>query len=243
MESAVIVLLRLLIIHFVVSALFYGKLFGGIKKKKALASMWTYISAALYAALIYSVNASWRDVLIIPFFFTAWILSLLVCAGIRRAALRLLVFQVILLSFLLSFWVYFYDFNGRITISTFAALLSSRRILLIVAGLVLLIWPTGHIVGHMTAPFRRQLADEELKTGLERAGMWIGCIERTIIYIFVLSNFLTAIAFLVTAKSIFRFGEISKSGNRKEAEYILVGTLLSYAIAMVFGFSIKHLLH
>jgi len=47
--------------------------------------------------------------------------------------------------------------------------------------------------------------DEEVSKGLEKAGMWSGCIERTIIYIFVLSNFLTAIAFLVTAKSIFRY--------------------------------------
>lgn len=44
-----------------------------------------------------------------------------------------------------------------------------------------------------------------------------------------------AIVFLVTAKSVFRFGDLSKSKDRKLTEYVLIGTLLSYVIAIGTG--------
>jgi len=47
----------------------------------------------------------------------------------------------------------------------------------------------------------------------------------------VMANMPSAVGFLVTAKSIFRFGELTKSQNRKEAEYITIGTLMSFGIA------------
>ncbi|MDK2969458.1 MAG: hypothetical protein PWQ65_561, partial [Bacteroidota bacterium] len=40
---------------------------------------------------------------------------------------------------------------------------------------------------------------------------------------------------LVAAKSVFRFGDLKDSGNRKLTEYILIGTLLSFGIAIVTG--------
>ncbi|MFO7738926.1 MAG: hypothetical protein R6V46_10655, partial [Desulfatiglandaceae bacterium] len=51
---------------------------------------------------------------------------------------------------------------------------------------------------------------------------------------FLLQRF-EAIGFLIAAKSIFRFGEVSKPERRKEAEYILIGTMLSFLIAIVTG--------
>jgi len=56
-----------------------------------------------------------------------------------------------------------------------------------------------------------------------------GELERFLIYLFVLSDQLGAVGFLVAAKSIFRFGELRDHANRLEAEYITIGTLLSFA--------------
>lgn len=42
----------------------------------------------------------------------------------------------------------------------------------------------------------------------------------------------SAIGFLIAAKSVFRFGELSDRANRLEAEYITIGTLLSFAIGV-----------
>ena len=45
------------------------------------------------------------------------------------------------------------------------------------------------------------------------------------------------VGFLVAAKSIFRFGELKEHHNRLEAEYITIGTLMSFAwgLAVVMG--------
>jgi hypothetical protein len=232
------VLLRLLIIHFLVSALIYRKIFTSADNKKFYRSKWVYIASGIYSLLIYCANSSWLDVWIIPCFFTAFLFISIFCNQIKHQSVRLLVFQLILLSLLFSLRIYFSDFQFFSILPPLRTFLNSKRTLLVIFGLVILIWPIGYIIGQITEPFRKQLDDEEVSKGLEKAGMWIGCLERTIIYIFVLSNFLTAIAFLVTAKSIFRFGEITKS--RKEAEYILIGTLMSYSIAMVIGFLVKY---
>jgi len=47
----------------------------------------------------------------------------------------------------------------------------------------------------------------------------------------------SVIGLIATAKSILRFGEIKN--NWKVAEYILIGTLLSFLIALVLGYIAK----
>jgi hypothetical protein len=38
---------------------------------------------------------------------------------------------------------------------------------------------------------------------------------------------------LIAAKSVFRFGDLKESKDRKLTEYILIGTLLSFAMAII----------
>lgn len=70
---------------------------------------------------------------------------------------------------------------------------------------------------------------------LPSAGSYIGILERLFVLIFVLANQWQAIGFLIAAKSILRFGDISKAKSRKLTEYVLVGTLLSIGIALARG--------
>lgn len=70
---------------------------------------------------------------------------------------------------------------------------------------------------------------------LPNAGKYIGILERLLVFTFVVLGHWEAIAFLVAAKSVFRFGDLKDSGNRKLTEYILIGTLLSFGIAIVTG--------
>lgn len=69
-------------------------------------------------------------------------------------------------------------------------------------------------------------------SGLKGAGMTIGIVERVIVLTLVLVNQYTAITIIFAAKSIARFNELT---DRKMAEYYLIGTLLSIALAMVIG--------
>jgi uncharacterized membrane protein len=70
---------------------------------------------------------------------------------------------------------------------------------------------------------------------LEKAGNYIGIFERLFVFTFVLAGQWEAVGFLLAAKSVFRFGDLKESKDRKLTEYVLIGTLLSFGIAMLAG--------
>ena len=67
------------------------------------------------------------------------------------------------------------------------------------------------------------------------AGKYIGILERLLVFIFIINNHWEAVGFLITAKSVFRFGDLKKSKDRQLTEYILIGTLISFGIAITTG--------
>lgn len=118
---------------------------------------------------------------------------------------------------------------------------------LVVAGGIVAIHAGGYLIGMSIAPYLEEvlavkrdrratggetlLEDAPTAEGLAKGGMVIGQLERALIFFFVLVGQPQAVAFLVAAKSVFRFGELSKS--RKEAEYILIGTLMSFGWSLL----------
>lgn len=73
---------------------------------------------------------------------------------------------------------------------------------------------------------------------LPNAGKLIGSVERLLALTFTLLGQYEAIGFIIAAKSILRFAE----KDTAKTEYVLVGTLLSFAIAIFVGLSIKFVL-
>ncbi len=80
-----------------------------------------------------------------------------------------------------------------------------------------------------------KLEENSPNKSLKQAGKYIGILERLFVLCFVILNQWGAIGFLLTAKSVFRFGDLSKSKDRKLTEYVLIGTLLSFALAISTG--------
>ncbi|WP_027382934.1 DUF3307 domain-containing protein [Epilithonimonas caeni] len=72
-------------------------------------------------------------------------------------------------------------------------------------------------------------------SGIQDAGKYIGMLERAFVFLFVISNFWEGIGFLLAAKSIFRFGDLKDNNDVKLTEYILIGTLLSFGLAILIG--------
>jgi hypothetical protein len=70
---------------------------------------------------------------------------------------------------------------------------------------------------------------------LPNAGKYIGIIERLFVLTFIIMGRWEAIGLLITAKSVFRFNDLKESNNRKLTEYILIGTLISFGIAILTG--------
>jgi hypothetical protein len=67
-----------------------------------------------------------------------------------------------------------------------------------------------------------------------KGGRVLGPIERILIFAMALSGEYAALTAVVAAKGILRFPEISRDVAGRRAEYVLVGSFVSWALALVF---------
>lgn len=112
------------------------------------------------------------------------------------------------------------------------------------SGFILTVWMGGVLVGLGVQPYLDEiqsatgLVESSLKPtrGLTHGGRLIGQWERALIFLFVGLGQPSSIGFLIAAKSIFRFGELKDRENRMEAEYITIGTLMSFGWAMAISY-------
>jgi hypothetical protein len=118
------------------------------------------------------------------------------------------------------------------------------KTLVVVAGIILTVKVGGVVVGRQVKPYLEDLTrrtsgkplietSKETLRGLAKGGKTIGELERALIFFLVMIGKPEAVAFLVAAKSIFRFGELKDRENRAEAEYITIGTLMSFTWGLV----------
>ncbi len=102
-----------------------------------------------------------------------------------------------------------------------------RSALLVIAGGLLLTLPANYAVRLTLSRVRGVRIPAE-----PGAGRWIGGMERLLIYILVLMGEPGAAGFVVAAKSLLRFPEITSSAGRLSPEYVLVGSLASWLIGV-----------
>lgn len=111
--------------------------------------------------------------------------------------------------------------------------------LLIALAAVFLTTPVAVIMQVLLSNFS---PERSKSTSLADAGKYIGMLERLLILVFVLIGQWGGVGFLLAAKSIFRFGDLKEAQDRKLTEYIMIGTLLSFGIAMVCALALKEVM-
>ncbi|MFL9832777.1 DUF3307 domain-containing protein [Chryseobacterium terrae] len=74
---------------------------------------------------------------------------------------------------------------------------------------------------------------------LSSAGKYIGILERLLVFTFIVVDHWEGVGFMIAAKSVFRFSDLAQAKQRKLTEYVLIGTLLSFGIAVLTGILIK----
>ncbi|SCY22700.1 DUF3307 domain-containing protein [Thiohalorhabdus denitrificans] len=103
-------------------------------------------------------------------------------------------------------------------------------------GVLLTLPVAGVVIGLLMEPLTRELEGDQSPTGgLPNGGRYIGWLERGLVLMLYLGGQSSAIGFVLATKSILRFGEIKDSEHRKLAEFILIGTFLSFALALAGG--------
>ncbi len=103
----------------------------------------------------------------------------------------------------------------------------------LVTAIVFVSLPAAIIMGKLLERMSSQIEFDH--KSLPNAGKYIGIIERLFVLVFIILGRWEAIGLLITAKSVFRFNDLKESNSRKLTEYILIGTLLSFGIAILTG--------
>tara|TARA_R100000027_G_scaffold52103_1_gene40772 strand:- start:2823 stop:3557 length:735 start_codon:yes stop_codon:yes gene_type:complete len=107
--------------------------------------------------------------------------------------------------------------------------------MVLVSGLMLIAPFGGILIGKLVQPLRDEIESEPHGPiqGLRNGGMYIGWLERLLTLLLVMINLPAGIGFLLASKSILRLGEIKNGDQRKTAEYIMIGTFLSFGWALL----------
>lgn len=88
------------------------------------------------------------------------------------------------------------------------------------------VWPM--VVGGLLKQLKLGEEDKLEDSSLKRAGAYIGHLERILIFIFIVTGHWEGVGFLLAAKSIFRYGDLTRKEHRMQTEYVLLGTLTSF---------------
>jgi hypothetical protein len=95
--------------------------------------------------------------------------------------------------------------------------------------------PLGFFIGLAVRPWAKSIEDTEDSHVLAHS-TWIGYLERFAVVGLLLYDMPEGVGFLITAKSILRYGFEKKDGRDwLRSEYVLVGTLLSFSSAFIVG--------
>ena len=223
-----LIILKLILAHLIGDFFLQSQKWVKDKEKKKLKSVWLYVHVIVHIALMF--------LFIWDLSYTPLILGIgalhLIIDGIkltfqRKKTKRLFFFIDQLLHIIsivgLSLLLYTDDFD-------FSWTLDNRLILLIIC-VAFLTKPTSIIMQIIFSKWNISKLTKDNES-LKDAGKYIGVLERLLVFIFIVVGHWEAVGFLITAKSVFRFGDLTASKERKLTEYILIGTLISFGIAI-----------
>lgn len=112
---------------------------------------------------------------------------------------------------------------------------------ILLTGFLLLTKPTSIFIKTIISIWAPESKNSNQDNSLIAAGNYIGILERLFVFGFILTGHFEAIGFLLAAKSIFRFGDLKEAKDRKLTEYVLIGTLISFGIAILAGLAVQAL--
>jgi hypothetical protein len=236
-----IIFLKILLAHFLGDFIFQTRKMVQQKEKLKEKSILLYFHAFLHGALalllLWDVTL-WPYILII--IVTHFIIDLIKIyyqnQQWRREAFFIDQFLHILVLIILSFIISKENINFEWVFST--------KNLILFTAVVFLTTPSSIFIKIFISKWTPQKMDRNAQIeSLESAGNWIGILERLLILVFILVNRWEAVGFLLAAKSIFRFGDLKEGDDRKLTEYILIGTLASFGLAILTAMLSAYLLN
>lgn len=240
MDNSELILIQLLLAHILTDFVFQPSSWIKHKQKQKAASGYLYLHSVIAGLLTYLILQDW-DLWLVPviitvshFFIDLW--------KLRQGEDNLKIFlldQLFHLIMIFGIWIFLTGNSGEI-IPYLKMVFNSPKTLVIISAYIIVIFPVGFIIGKATKRWQSEIQDINEKTGLQDAGLYIGIFERILVLTFIITGNFSAIGFLIAAKSILRFNDKIEIGARKQTEYVLIGTLMSFAITITLGLFINY---
>lgn len=241
MENSTLILLQLLLAHIVTDFVIQPTNWVNHKRENKGKSVFLYLHAAIAGllTLIFLARLEWWYIALFiavsHFFIDLWKLHF------KNDDLKIFVLdQLLHLLMILLAWLFLISGFDQI-LPFFAGIFNSEAILAYIIGFLIIVFPTGFLIGKATKRWQNEVEDDLRKNSLDAAGRYIGIFERILVLTFIITGNFSAIGFLIAAKSILRFSDKSETGARKQTEYVLIGTLMSFTITILVGFLVRHI--
>ncbi|NPA37457.1 MAG: DUF3307 domain-containing protein [Chlorobi bacterium] len=235
------ILIRLLLAHILTDFVFQPDNWVEKKNKYGIRGRYFWfhilIAGATTFILLWGIIGVWAAVIIMV---THAIIDYWKIVQVRKqgeSSSRKLFFwdQLLHLLIFLFLWLLltdgFYD-----VIQVLENILNNGSVLAVITAFIFITQPAGVIIGKITDPLSREISSDD---SLKRAGMYIGVTERILVFIFVLLGQYSVIGFLIAGKSILRITKDGEENARKKTEYVLIGTLISFIVAVLTGLLVK----
>ncbi|MDW7776406.1 MAG: DUF3307 domain-containing protein [Methanosarcinales archaeon] len=233
-EMEISLLIRLIIAHLLTDFVFQSDSWVNHRIKDGWHSRYLYMHGAVAGILAYLFSGLWSLFWIVFVVAATHIVIDGLKAKYEKNIQSFLLDQFGHFAVILATWVWIIHPGPEDMAVIGQVFLPGTKIWVIIAAYIIVIWPGSVLISKLTEKWRMGIIDKEpvhiKEKSLENAGRWIGRLERFLILTLVLLEQYQAIGLLVAAKSIFRYNE-----SRDVGEYILIGTLLSFTIAIIIG--------
>ncbi len=235
-------LLKILVAHFLSDFILQPTIWATEKDKHGFKSWHLYVHVIITATTLFIFLWDfklWSLVLIISFLH--FVIDL-VKSSIQRTNIWIFIIdQLFHLLIIIAVWLVHTKQSEKF-FELLSSYIDNPKFWWLFLAYTLLTIPTSVLIGKMTNKWNNELSDSNKIKGLENAGKWIGIIERVLIFTFIIVNQLSVIGFLLAAKSVFRFGDLKNSTDQKKTEYIIIGTFISFLLAIIMGLIIQQII-
>ncbi len=233
-------LLRMVAAHLVADFVLQRTTWVEERSRRGWASVWLYAHSVVAALLTYLLSGLWGAFWIPLVVFVTHLVLDRWKSSRGDTTLLLLVDQLGHMLVLVVLWAFAVRLEWSVFAATIEQLAEAPALWVLFLAYAIVVWPAGILLGKFTEPWRAE-PEAGGASGLVRAGLWIGRLERLLVLTAVLVGRLELIGFLIAGKSILRFGEL-RNGTRAQAEYVLIGTMMSFAVAIAVGLAASWLL-
>jgi hypothetical protein len=230
-------LIKLIFAHLLGDFILQPKKWVMHKENLKAASPFLYVHMLLHGILTVVLlgNGAWLPALLLMLLHGIVDAGKLYLQTPHRKTTYFLLDQLLHLACITIVWYIFFNQDVQIT-----NWLQSPTLWLYAAAILFITLVSAIIMRELMHTWSQAINDGT-EESLNNAGKYIGMLERLFVFVFVVTGRWEGVGFLLAAKSIFRFGDLKESKDRKLTEYILIGTLLSFGIAMGTGMLVAFL--